>query len=123
MEFDNHSPIYLQVIQDIKKNMIIGTIHAGDKLPSTRELSLQYNINPNTASRVYKALELENLCFTKRGLGTFVTEQREQILKVREEMAHSLIDNFINGMTQLGYTPKELITIIKNYEKGDDELC
>ena len=52
MEYNNNLPIYLQVINQIKKDMIQGKLPMGEKLPSTRELAVQYQINPNTAARV-----------------------------------------------------------------------
>ena len=83
MEYDNNIPIYLQVIDRIKKDMIQGLLPMGEKLPSTRELALQYNINPNTAARIYKEMEQQKMCFTKRGLGTFVTENPEIFNAIR----------------------------------------
>lgn len=120
MKFDTTTPIYIQVIQQIKRDIIIGSISPGEKLPSTRELALKYDINPNTAQRIYKEMEREEMCFTKRGLGTFVTEDKNKINTFREEMAHSLIQDFIKGMIDLGFSYDELIQIIeKNKERGD----
>ena len=62
MEFENSKPIYLQVIDDIKRKMVMGVIPPGDKLPSVRDLALTYTINPNTASRVYREMEMMSLC-------------------------------------------------------------
>jgi DNA-binding transcriptional regulator YhcF (GntR family) len=120
LKFDTTTPIYIQVIQQIKRDIIIGSISPGEKLPSTRELALKYDINPNTAQRIYKEMEREEMCFTKRGLGTFVTEDKNKINTFREEMAHSLIQDFIKGMIDLGFSYDELIQIIeKNKERGD----
>ena len=118
MEYNNNLPIYLQVINQIKKDMIQGRLPMGEKLPSTRELAVQYQINPNTAVRVYKEMEQSGMCFTKRGLGTFVTENVEVITKMKEEMAGELLENFVQEMQDLGFTKEELITII---EKRLDE--
>ena len=51
MEFENNIPIYIQVINQIKKDIITGKLPMGVKLPSTRELAVLYHINPNTAGR------------------------------------------------------------------------
>ena len=56
MEFNSRIPIYLQVIDDIKKRLVTGGIEPGAKLPSTRELAVEYNINPNTAARIYREM-------------------------------------------------------------------
>jgi DNA-binding transcriptional regulator YhcF (GntR family) len=66
LEFKNNIPIYLQVIDDIKHKIVLGELNLGDKLPSTRELAVMYQINPNTAVRVYNEMELMGLCFTKQ---------------------------------------------------------
>ena len=57
MDYKANIPIYLQVIDDIKKRILTGEIKLGDKLPSTRELAVQYTVNPNTAARIYNELE------------------------------------------------------------------
>ena len=112
MEYNNNLPIYLQVINQIKKDMIQGKLTMGEKLPSTRELAVQYQINPNTAVRVYKEMEQSGMCFTKRGLGTFVTENAEVIKTMKEEMAKELLESFVQEMNDLGFSKEELIKII-----------
>lgn len=101
MEFENNIPIYIQVINQIKKDIITGKLPMGAKLPSTRELAVLYHINPNTAGRVYKEMELQNMCYTKRGLGTFVTEDAAVFKSMREEMAQEFIRNFVKEMQDL----------------------
>jgi DNA-binding transcriptional regulator YhcF (GntR family) len=119
MEFDNNIPIYVQVINDIKKDIVSGVLPLGEKLPSGRDLALKYKINPNTANRIYKELEMEEICFTKRGLGTYVTEDGKKVKSIREEMASTLVDTFLDGMKNLGYTKEELIEILDHkYEKN-----
>lgn len=113
MEFDNNIPIYIQVINDIKKDLVTGILGLGEKLPSTRDLAFKYKINQNTASRIYKELETEQLCYTKRGLGTFVTEDSNMLKKVKEEMAKGLLDDFVQGMKRLGFSKEELIELIQ----------
>jgi GntR family transcriptional regulator len=113
MSFNSNTPIYLQVIESIKKELVLGILKPGDKLPSTRELAIQYNINPNTAARVYNEMELSQLCFTKRGLGTFVTESIETISSIKSDMANQLITHFVDEMTELGYSDNELIQLIE----------
>jgi len=115
MEFDNKVPIYLQVIQDIKVNIVKGNLSLGEKLPSSRELAYRYSINPNTANRIYKELEAEQLCFTRRGLGTYITEDKEKIHLVQKEMAQEVVENFIKGMNQLAINKEEAINLIQTY--------
>lgn len=109
MDFDHNIPIYIQVINDIKINMIKGKLALGDKLPSGRDLALQYQINPNTSSRIYRELEMQGVCFTKRGLGTYVTEDCNKLKEIKEDISKQLLEDFIAGMKDLGFTKEELM--------------
>jgi len=112
LEFKSNIPIYIQVVDDIKKQIANGILKPGDKLLSTRELATHYTINPNTSMRVYSELEAEGITFTRRGLGTFVSEDSSLVSKLKEEMAESLINQFIEEFKAIGYTREDLIDII-----------
>ncbi len=109
-------PIYLQVADNIKKQIILGKYKPGERLPSTKALAVLYNVNPNTAVRIYQELESQDITFIKRGLGTFVTESGEVIEAVRKEMANAVIDKFIGEMVELGFGFEEMHQFIKGRE-------
>jgi len=117
MEFNNNMPIYLQVMHKLKQDIITGKLKSGDKMPSSREYSHDLGLNFNTVARVYKEMEMEGIAYTKRGLGTFITESSEKIESIRFEMARELIENFVNGMKQIGFTQEEMICFIKETNK------
>ena len=108
MEYDSRTPIYLQVIDRIRKRMVQGEIRPGDKLPSTRALALEYGVNPNTAARIYNEMETMGLCYTERGLGTFMTQDESVIWQLRRDMADQMIRQFVNEMSALGFSPEEM---------------
>ena len=114
MEYNPTLPIYLQTANAIKRDIVTGKLLPGEKLPSVRDLAVEYTINPNTVSRVYKELESEGVCFTRRGMGTFVTEDSAKIDMLKKEMAGTLIRDFLEGMEQLGYSRHEAITFLEN---------
>ena len=116
MQFDNSMPIYLQVIADIKKDIVNHVMLPGDKMPAGRDLALKYKINPNTAARVYQTLEAEEICYTKRGLGTFVSEDYKMIEKMRREMAKELVEKFLINMQELGFSSKDILKLISSSE-------
>ncbi len=123
MEFNNNIPIYMQVIEKIKQDIVAGKLGPGDKMPSSRDLSAELGINFNTVARVYKEMEMEELLFTRRGLGTFITEAEEKIDRLRYEMAEKQIDAFITGMRQIGYTKEDMIKFIEmedNNKEGNE---
>lgn len=103
MEFSASIPIYEQVVEEIKRIIMSGELKQGEKLWSAREMALKYQINPNTAARVYKELEALELCFTRRGLGTYITEAPGIVDKLRNERAEQLIRDFVREFKVLGY--------------------
>ena len=105
MRYENDRPIYLQVIEDISRRLIQGELALGEKLPSVREMAVQYQINPNTASR--------GLCYTKRGMGTFITEDSGLIKTLQSEMAEDCLDAFLQGMQAIGIGLDEMIQLLR----------
>jgi DNA-binding transcriptional regulator YhcF (GntR family) len=111
----------MQVIHRIKQDIVTGKLKQGDKLPSSRDYSYELGINFNTVARVYKELEMEDIVFTKRGLGTFITESSEKVESIRHEMAKELIDNYISGMKQLGFMRNDMIEFVKENKYNSNE--
>ncbi len=122
MEYNPALPIYLQVANSIKRDIVTGKLELGAKLPSVRELAVTYTINPNTVSRVYKELEMEDVCFTRRGMGTFVTQDPEKVRTMKREMAGTLIYEFLEGMKQLGFSKEETIRVLEQSEYREQEV-
>ena len=121
MEYNPALPIYLQVANSIKRDIVTGRLELGARLPSVRDLAVAYTINPNTVSRVYKELEMEDVCFTRRGMGTFVTPDPEKVKNMKREMAGTLIYEFLEGMKQLGFTQEEAIKVLEQSEFQEKE--
>jgi len=111
-EFNNREPIYLQIVNYIKKKIISEELEMGEKLESVRELASRLKVNPNTIQRVYGELELERLIYTQRGLGKYVTEDREIIDKLKKENAKELLESFITNMKELGLNKEEVVNLI-----------
>lgn len=106
--FHSSLPIYEQIAELIKKRIIRGEISTGEKLPSVREMALEVNVNPNTVQRTYRELEMMKIVETKRGQGTFVTENKEIIDTVRNEMKKEIFEHFTEQMFEMGYTKEEI---------------
>ena len=119
MDFKDNLPIYIQIMNYIKKEMVIKRIKEGEKLPSVRELSTTLTVNPNTIQRAYAELERESLVFTQRGMGTFATEDIEKIKSLKKEMAKSLVKNFLIEMHSLDFTKEEIKNLIDEFVKGE----
>ena len=63
---------YLQIVQQVKEALRLGTIDVGDQLPTVREVVADLAINPNTVAKAYRELEREGLVVARQGRGTFV---------------------------------------------------
>jgi len=122
-EFHSSSPIYSQLAERIKKEILSGELKPGIKLPSVREMGIQVNVNPNTVQRTYHELERLKIVEMRRGQGTFVTEDQSVLTHMREQLKQEEISEFVSGMHALGYTDKEIeaglqVFLINN--KGDE---
>ncbi len=115
MDFNENLPIYMQIMNLIKSKMASGEISGGDKLPSVRDLSKQLKVNPNTIQRAYQELEREELVFTQRGMGTFVTEDIEIIKSLKRDMATDLVNRFFMDMKKLGFNSSEVKDIVSDW--------
>ena len=109
IEFNDKTPIYLQIMDLVKMDIVTGKLKAKDKLPSVREMATNLNVNPNTLQRSYQELERLGIVYTQRGMGTFVGEEENMVDNLKKEMAKEVIDSFILRMKSLGFTDNEII--------------
>lgn len=112
MKFKDNLPIYIQIINLIKKRIVSGDLKEGEKLQSVRELSTEVKANPNTIQRSYSELEREGLVFTQRGMGTFVTEEKDIILKLKDDMASNMVKSFLSDMKSMGFKEEEIMSMM-----------
>lgn len=111
--FNNSVPIYLQIVSEIKKQIISGKLVPGERIPSVRELALTYKVNPNTMQKALIELEEEGLIKTERTNGKFVTEDEKIITKIKNDYAENLTQNYLSEMISLGITKQEIKERIK----------
>lgn len=111
--FNNSVPIYLQIVSEIKKQIISGKLVPGERIPSVRELALTYKVNPNTMQKALIELEENGLIKTERTNGKFVTEDENIINKIKNDYADNLTQNYLSEMISLGITKQEIKERIK----------
>ncbi|MDZ7542532.1 GntR family transcriptional regulator, partial [Clostridium perfringens] len=112
-------PIYLQIIAYIKKKIVSGELRGGERVLSVREYATELKVNPNTVQKVYAELENQNLIYTQRGIGKFVTEDENIINDLRQELFNETIDKFIEDSKALGFTRQTILAIISERYKED----
>ena len=112
IEFNDRMPIYLQIMELIKKDIVTYKLKCGDKLPSVRDMATNLKVNPNTIQRAYQELERLEIVYTQRGMGTFVINDITMVNTLKIETAQKIIDSFIFQMKSLGFNENEIISTV-----------
>ena len=118
-ELSNDRPIYLQLMERIQMDIVSDKYHAGDKLPSVRDLAIEAAVNPNTMQKALSELERNGLVHTQRTSGRFITEDKTMLKQLKTELAAVHIQDFLNTMKQLGFPPEEILELIEKTIKED----
>lgn len=105
MNYDIHpssnTPIFRQIMDQVKRYIVSGQLNAGDTLPSVRSVALQYAINPMTVSKAYNMLEVEGVLVRMRGVGMVVADRRRNT-KDKTNLAMPAMLNAAQVALQLG---------------------
>ncbi len=110
--FNNQTPIFLQIIELIKTEIITGRYKSGQKIPSVREFSATFEVNPNTVQKALLELEDIGLIVTERTSGKFVTEDKEVIERVKKQTVDGVICEFYKNMSALGIDKEKALKIL-----------
>jgi DNA-binding transcriptional regulator YhcF (GntR family) len=117
--FNPNSPIYIQIMDEIKKRIVSGAMKPGERIAPVRELAASFGVNPNTMQRALSELEREGLVFTERTSGRFLTDDEKLIQSLRQQLAKQKLKEFIWQMTSLGFTIPQLCEMIVRYAKSE----
>ena len=103
LDATDNRPLYVQIIDEIRRGLVRGTLRPEEPLPSVRELASSLRVNPRTVSQAYAELEREGVVYVRRGQGTFVSpgvlpDVRERPLLAREVARRALADAWRNGL-------------------------
>jgi len=120
IEFDERTPIYIQIMDLIKKRIGRGDLKSGDKLPSVREMAEELKVNPNTVQKAYQELEREGIIFTLRGMGSFITQDSEKILDLKKVMVREIIAKFLKDVRELNFSKDEILSLLDKYWKESE---
>ena len=115
--FDNERPIYVQLVEKLRIEIISGKLKNGERIPSVRELALTARVNPNTMQKALAELENEGLVYTERTNGKFVTDNKELIENVKRELAEEKVNNYIKDMNNIGITYEQSIQYLQELGK------
>ena len=116
---DDSRPIYLQIEDLIKTNIIAGVYQPGQKLPSVRDLAAEAAVNPNTMQKALTELERSGLVYTQRTSGRFITEDVSKMTELKEPLAREQIQLFLKNMEQLGLTKEDIRRLLEKEWKEE----
>jgi GntR family transcriptional regulator len=103
-------PLYLQIMDEIRRALVVGTLRADDPVPSVRELASQLLINPRTVSQAYHELEREGVLYVRRGQGTFVAPD---VHADRRRLARDVAKRALLAARRNGLGLEELVSTIR----------
>ena len=118
----SNDPIYLQIKNQIKSQIISGGLQVGDKLPSIRFMAKELRISMITAKRAFDELEAEGFIDSVQGKGNFVARQNKEL--IREEYLTKIeerIQDIIEFSDIIGLSNKEIMQMIKSFLEGSYE--
>ena len=107
LDYRDARPIYTQIVDGFREQILSGILQPEDKLPSVRELASTLTINPNTIQRAYRQLEMEGWIATVPGKGCYVCGAPVAALRQREGML-AQFDKIVEDLLDLGLTREEL---------------
>ena len=119
IDFSSPLPIYRQVIQAIKFEILSERLKSGDQLPPIRELAKILKLNPNTVAKAYYALEEEGFVQGKRGSGNWVNYKNAKVDSLRRGMIEDEVRGFLERAFSLGASREEIKKIIERYSENE----
>lgn len=116
---DSSRPIYAQLAEQVRLDIIAGLYAPGTKLPSVRDLAARAKVNPNTMQKALAELERSGLVHSMRTSGRFITEDTDMIQQMKEDLAADQIREFLEKMSGMGFQPQDTLELIEKILKED----
>lgn len=117
--FDERSPIYQQVADQVKQDILRGALQADEPVMSTNQFATHYRINPATAAKGLHQLVDDGLLYKRRGIGMFVAaDARERLLaQRREQFFAERVQPVLAEAELLGIGSGEIIEYLRNHSR------
>jgi GntR family transcriptional regulator len=115
LDFRSGTPIYTQIVEQVKQQIVSGELKPGDQLPTVRALALELRVNFNTVARAYRLLDEAGIISTQQGRGTYILEipPPEHTDKLRQQSLRTLTRDYLNESFRLGCTRAEILETLK----------
>ena len=113
--FDSSKAIYLQLADLVRESIMSGTLKSGEAIPSVRQMSAEYRLNPQTILNATQLLVNEGLLEKRRGQGYFVTAPAQEVLKESGviQFEDVIVPDMIKQARMLNISKDELCKLIE----------
>ncbi len=105
-------PIYIQIVDEVRRAIVVGALEADEPLPSVRQLATELRVNPNTVSQAYRELERQGVVHVRRGQGTFASETSVNGQQ-RRALARQVAERALREAHRSGIDAADLIKAIR----------
>ena len=113
-------PLYLQIMDEVRRAIVVGSLRPEEPLPSVRELAAELVVNPRTVSQAYQELEREGVIHVRRGQGTFVSAVKRGAAE-RRTLALGVAKRALLDARRNGVDVDDLVTMIQKLAAREDE--
>lgn len=120
-QFTDDKPIYVQLMDYFKVQIVSGELQEGSRLESVRDLAVKARVNPNTMQKALSELERIGLVRAERTAGRFITDDKERIKKMKQDIAEEEIFLFLNKMRSLGFEKRDVMELLDKKLKTNHE--
>jgi len=105
-------PIYVQIMDEVRRLIAIGDLKPNDLLPSVRQLAAELRLNHNTIAQAFRELEREGIAYARRGQGTFVAD-RSATEAEQERLLSEVVDRALTDAHRHGIAPQRLLEALR----------
>ncbi len=123
LDFSSGTPIYIQIVDQVRALLLSGDLKPGDQLPTVRQLASELRVNFNTIARAYRLLDEAKLISTQRGRGTYLLDADptadNEIYK--RDSIEVQVKTFIQSLVRQGYTVEEIRQTVENSTKKNNQ--
>ena len=120
MEFKDNQAIYLQIADNFLENILQKKWSQGDKIPSIRDIAVEYEVNPNTTMRTFNYLQDKGIIFNKRGIGYYVAEDgfHKTLELKKDQFITEDLPAFFKTMRLLGISVEDLKKYYSEFDQN-----
>jgi DNA-binding transcriptional regulator YhcF (GntR family) len=125
-KFNDESPLYLQIMEQIKTWIASGQLKANEKMMSVRDLAMEAGVNPNTMQKALSELEREGLLYSQRTSGRFVADIKDTAAQLKSSLAAQHMTDYLSSMEKIGYDSSQSVEELMKFtdyngEKGKSD--